>query len=119
VDAEFFGKLKVGDNKSFVLLHQRLQVVNVLDWEFDFWDTKEGYQIRKKFEALMDINKDIHVHQAHCENLRPAKRHKLNNVMHVDEQLVFKSKIVEISVEPMALLRVSSECNNTDKDEVF
>lgn len=61
VELEYFGKVKVGDGKFYTSLRERLEVANVLDLWFEFWDVEDTSRIRKKIKSLKDIFEDIHV----------------------------------------------------------
>jgi len=42
---EYFGKVKVRDSKLYTSLKERLEVVNVLDWSFEYWYVEDSCRI--------------------------------------------------------------------------
>jgi len=77
-DLDFFGKLKVGDGKSFASLRERLETANILDWPFEFWDVEDACWILKRIEALNDIQEDMYVIPLDSANPQTIKRRRLD-----------------------------------------
>ena len=125
-DAEYFGKVKVGDGLSYASLRERLEAAKVLDWPFEFWDVEDSCRIRVKIEALNDILEEVHVIPVGDGNPVPAKRRRLESETRVEDEPVGDSdcglgdpeSLIEPSAEPLGSSRVSGEGNDNEENEV-
>lgn len=119
---EFFGKLKVDDDKSYASLREQLDQANVLDWPFDFWDAKDGCQVCRKIEAFNDILDNMHVIPMGSISPQSSKHKRIEEETAIDSELVAAPRCsikqplesIEVSNQPQSSSRI---CGDIDGNE--
>ena len=58
---ELFEKVKVKGVETLASFRVRLETKEVVEWEFDFKDTKYKRRIRKKVERLINVYEHVYI----------------------------------------------------------
>lgn len=121
---QLFDKVMAVESETLALLRVRLEIDEVLEWLFEFWDAEDQRRIRKKVERLNVVRGDVYIIQLENYECGSGKRRRVEPGFRGDEDVqpptpeeeyvVLSNPTVNAEADPFGSSRVSGVTGDLD-----
>ena len=111
-------------SETLALLRVHLEIDEVLEWLFEFWDTEDQCHIWKKVELLNVVRGNVYVIQLENSECSSEKRHHVEHGFRGDEDVeppiyeeecpILTNRAVNAEVNPIGSSRISGVTSELD-----